>query len=70
MNKLFLKKTTGLMKEIAKVVVIEGLISVASQGLRDVSKSNYKKAKESGTQIINLTTNQINGREPSDWDLI
>ena len=70
MNSLLVKKTAGLVKDVAKVIIIEGTISLISQGLREVSKTNYKKTKESGKQIYNLTRNQMDGREPSDWDLI
>lgn len=70
MNSLLIKKTAGLMKDVAKVIIIEGTISLISQGLREVSKTNYKKTKEGTKQIYNLTRNQMDGREPSDWDLI
>ena len=70
MNSLLVKKTAGLVKDIAKIIVIEGTISLISQGLREVSYTNYKKTKDGTKQIYNLTRNQIDGREPSDWDLI
>ena len=70
MNSLLVKKAAGLMKDVAKVIIIEGTISLISQGLREVSHTNYKKTKDSTRQIYNLTKNQIDGREPSDWDWI
>lgn len=70
LNSMLIKKVTGLMTEVAKVVVVEGTISLISQGLREVSHTNYKKTKEGTKQMYNLTRNQIDGREPSDWDLI
>lgn len=70
MNSLLIKKTAGLVKDIAKIILIEGTISLVSQGLREVSHTNYKKTKEGTKQIYNLTRNQVEGREPSDWDLI
>lgn len=69
-NSILIKKITGLVKDVTKVVVVEGTISLISQGLREVSHTNYKKTKEGTKQIYNLTRNQIDGREPSDWDLI
>ena len=70
MNSLLVKKAAGLMKDVAKVIIIEGTISLISQGLREVSHTKYKKTKDSTRQIYNLTRNQVDGREPSDWDLI
>lgn len=70
MNSLMMKKTIGIMKDITKIIIIEGTISLVSQGLREVSHTNYRQTKDGVKQAYNLTRNQIDGREPSDWDLI
>jgi len=70
MNSLMMKKTIGVVKDLTKIIIIEGTISLVSQGLREVSRTNYKQTKDGVKQVYNLTRNQIDGREPSDWDLI
>lgn len=68
MKSLYLKKTGKIAGNIAKLIVIEGLISVGSSYLRDISKTNCNTTKDSLRQINNLTRNAINGNNIDDWD--
>lgn len=68
MNNLYLKKTVKLTTEVAKLILIEGIISVGSSYLRDASKVNCSRTKDNLKQVSNLTRNAINGEELPDWN--
>ena len=70
MNGLFLKKIGKIAIEAGKVIIIEGVISLASQKLRETSRTNYNTVKDDLRQGINLTKNQLTGAAPEDWDII
>lgn len=68
MNSLYLKKTAKLTTEVAKLILIEGIISVGSSYLRDASKVNCNRAKDNLKQVSNLTRNAMSGQELPNWD--
>jgi len=69
MNSLFLKKIGKIAIEGGKIIIIEGIISLVSQRLRETSRTNYNNVKDSTRQGINLTKNELTGASPEDWDL-
>lgn len=63
-RKRILKKTL----EIGAIIVLEGVLSIVSQGAREISKNNYWKSKEKMHQIKNLRKNK--SLIDCDWDLL
>lgn len=68
MKNLYVNKVARLTTEVAKLIVIEGMISVGSSYLRSASKLNCDRARDNIRQVSNLTRNAISGQDLPDWD--
>lgn len=62
MDRTTLKIVENLV-DIGKLIIVEGIISVGSQVLRESSKSHYKRIGEDTRQNVNLIKNKVNGRK-------